>query len=109
MHQIKPGQILSWVFVVLNTLLHANPDHIDTLVQKRNLMMTLKLIMLNLGTKKMISVELLNQVKNIIKKNVLSRFRFVKVSNGPMHFTQRYIHTANGTCREHKHFYEGFL
>lgn len=45
----------------------------------------------------------------MVKKNVLSRFRFVKVANGQVHFTQRYIHTANGTCRENKAFFEAFL
>lgn len=50
---------MSWFFIILNTMLHANPEHICTMVEKRNLMMTLRLILLKLGTKQMISVELL--------------------------------------------------
>lgn len=99
--------MLSWVFVILNTLLHSEPAHIANIVKNRNLLMTLKLILLNLGVKNMISVQLITQVKNIIKKNVLSRIRFVKVND--CHFTQRYIHTSSGICRAHKGFYESFL
>jgi hypothetical protein len=82
---IKPSQILQWVFIILNTLLHSEPTHIASFVKSRNLMMILKLILLNLGVKNMISVDLITQVKNIIKKNVLSRIRFVKVND--CHFT----------------------
>jgi hypothetical protein len=35
----------------------------------------------------MITVELLNQVKNVIRKNVLARFRFVKMAGKNHHFT----------------------
>ena len=51
-------------------------------------------------------------MRNLIKKNVLARFRFVEVKGNGMkitHFQQRYINTANGTCRANKQFYESFL
>lgn len=73
------------------------------------MLMTLKHIMLELGRKQMLTVDLVNQVKNIIKRNVLARFRFVKVQDKYEYLTQRYIHTANGTCRAHKNFYQNFL
>ena len=57
----------------------------------------------------MLTVDLVNQVKNIVKRNVLARFRFVKVQDKFEYMTQRYIHTANGTCRAHKNFYQNFL
>jgi hypothetical protein len=107
--QLKPGLIMSWVFILLNTMLHTDPAHIQTMVKSRNLMMTLKHILLTLGRKQLLTVDLINQVKNVIKKNVLSRYRFIKVADAQQHFTQRYIHTANGTCRAHKAFYESFL
>jgi hypothetical protein len=48
--------------------------------------MTLKMILLELGSKQMISVTLIAHARNIIKKNVLARFRFVQVKgNGIKH------------------------
>jgi hypothetical protein len=41
--------------------------------------MTLKMILLELGSRNMISAALIAHVRNIIKKNVLARFRFVEV------------------------------
>lgn len=110
LNQTKPGLILTWFFIILNTLLHTDPAHIQTMFKSRNLLMTLKHILLTLGHKQMLTVDLINSVKNVIKKNVLARLRFVKVvDSGQYHLTQRYIHTANGTCKAHKAFYETFL
>ena len=109
---LKPGLILSWVFEILNTLLHTEPAHICSLVKTKNLLMTLKMMLLELGAKQMLSVDLVTHVRNIIKKNVLARFRFVEVNgNGmkPIYIQQRYINTATGTCRANKQFYESFL
>jgi hypothetical protein len=110
--QLKPGLVLSWVFEILNTLLHTEPAHIHSLVKSKNLLMTLKMILLELGSKQMISVTLIAHVRNIIKKNVLARFRFVQVNGNGIkhsHYQQPYINTANGTIRASKPFYEGFL
>ena len=79
----KPGEILKWVFIILNSLLHSEPAHVNFNFRSRNLLMTLKFILLKVGMQQMITSELLTEVKNIIKKNVLARFRFIEVNQVP--------------------------
>ena len=42
--------------------------------------MMLKFVLLKVGQQQMITSELLNEVKNIIKKNVLARFRYININ-----------------------------
>ena len=49
--KLKPGKILSWVFVLLNSLMHAEPTHINKIFKTRNLLMILKFILLRIGMK----------------------------------------------------------
>jgi hypothetical protein len=76
----KPGEILKWLFIILGSLLHSEPAHISNLFKSRNLLMMLKFVLLKVGQQQMITSELLNEVKNIIKKNVLARFRYININ-----------------------------
>jgi hypothetical protein len=60
-------------------LLHSEPAHINNLFRQRNLLTMLKFVLLKVGQQQMITSELLNEVKNIVKKNVLARFRYIDI------------------------------
>jgi hypothetical protein len=45
----KPGEILKWLFIILGTLMHTEPAHINNLFASRNLLITLKFVLLKVA------------------------------------------------------------
>jgi len=75
----KPAAILSMVFLLLRTLAHCEPQHIKSLFRKRNLIPLLRFCLLRIGKHGMMTQELLIEVKNVLRKNVLATVRFIPV------------------------------
>jgi hypothetical protein len=64
-----PGHILSQVFKLFNTFINLEPEHIETLMQKRNLIWLIKYCILKIGTNRMITSNFITEVKNIIRNS----------------------------------------
>ena len=55
----KPGQLLSMILVILNSLLHEEPIHLKNLVKKRNLFDLIKYCLYKINKHNMITQELI--------------------------------------------------
>ena len=100
----KPAVILSQVFRILSSLLDQEPTHIEVHFRKRNLINLLRYCILRLGKYQMITQELLIDIKNIVKKNILSQVAFTGQNE-----KQYLIQNAPADIRNHKQFYSDFL
>ena len=74
----KPGQLLSLLFVILNSFLHEEPTHLINLVKKRNLFDLLKYCLYKIQKNSMMSLELIQEMKNIVKKNIVVQVYYAK-------------------------------
>lgn len=103
----KPAVILSQIFRILGSLLDQEPTHIEVQMRKRNLISLLRYSILRTGKYQMVTQELLVDVKNIVKKNILSQVSFSTKTDEES--KQYLIQNASADVREHTQFYQDFL
>lgn len=65
-------------FVILNSLIHEEPVHIKNLVKKRNLFDLIKYCLYKINKQGMLSLELIQELKNVVKKNIIAQSYYAK-------------------------------
>jgi hypothetical protein len=68
----KPGHIFSLIFKLLSTFINLEPQHMEDLMLKRNLIDFLQYFIIKIGQNQMITSELLSELKSVVKSNLLA-------------------------------------
>ena len=66
------------ILVILNSFLHEEPVHIKNLVKKRNLFDLIKYCLYKINKEGMLSWELIQELKNVVKKNIIAQSYYAK-------------------------------
>lgn len=81
----RPGQLsgtlLAKIFQVLDSLLLERPQHIQVLMNQRNLFFQLKHCLLTLGKKHYLTGEVLSKLTEIVTNNIIALYQYKKVKS----------------------------
>ena len=69
------------MLVILNSFLHEEPIHLKNLVKKRNLFDLIKYCLYKINKHNMITQELIQELKNVVKKNIIAQSYYAKDDN----------------------------
>ena len=64
----QPGHLFSQIFKILITFINYEPQHMDELTEKNNLIELLRYFIFKIGKKEMITGELVSEIKSVLKQ-----------------------------------------
>ena len=75
---IMPGQLLSKTFEILESMLQESPEHIQRLMQQRNLFGLIRFSLKKIGSKNLMTKDLLHRLTSIVTNNITCQWSYKK-------------------------------